>query len=401
MDSLHGQAVAFRPAASASRRRVTILGSTGSVGCQTIDLIQRDPAKYEVVALTASTNVAKLAEQAKALKPRLAVIADEGRHQALKEALAGTGIETAAGASAVEDAAAEDSDWVMSAIVGAAGLPPTFAAARRGAIIAFANKETLVCAGPLMMKQVAEAGAQLVPVDSEHNAIWQVFDFERRDAIRRLILTASGGPFRAATREQMAGMTPEQAVRHPVWSMGAKISVDSATLMNKALEIIEAHFLFQMPSEKIDVVVHPQSVVHSMVEYEDGSVLAQMGTPDMRTPIGYALAWPERMATPAARLDLVKLGQLTFEAPDPEKFPALRLSREAMARGGVAPAALNAANEVAVQAFLDHRIGFLDIERINEAVMNAIPSAPLTSLDALREVDAEARRRAGEMQKTR
>jgi 1-deoxy-D-xylulose-5-phosphate reductoisomerase len=245
-----------------------------------------------------------------------------------------------------------------------------------------------------MMKLAAEAGAQLLPVDSEHNAIWQVFDFERREAISRLILTASGGPFRTVTREAMATMTPEQAVKHPVWSMGAKISVDSATLMNKALEVIEAHFLFAMPPEKIDVLVHPQSVIHSMVEYEDGSVLAQMGTPDMRIPIGYTLAWPERMATPAAKLDLAKLGQLTFEKPDPVKFPALRFAQEAMKRGGIAPACLNAANEVAVQAFLDKRIGFLDIERINEGVLTASPNAALTDLEVLREADLAARKRA-------
>jgi 1-deoxy-D-xylulose-5-phosphate reductoisomerase len=378
------------------RRRVTILGSTGSVGCQTIDLISRAPEQYDVVALTAQKNVAKLAEQARLLKPEMVVIADESRYAALKEALAGTNIAVAAGAQAIVEAAEADSDWVMSAIVGAAGLPGTLAAAKRGKVIAFANKETLVCAGPLMMKLVAEHGAQLLPVDSEHNAIWQVFDFERREAISRLILTASGGPFRTFSREAMAQVTPEQAVKHPVWTMGAKISIDSATLMNKALEIIEAHFLFRMPSEKIDVVVHPQSVIHSMVEYEDGSVLAQMGTPDMRTPIGYTLAWPERMETPAAKLDFVKLGQLTFEAPDPKKFPALRFAREAMAKGGTAPAVLNAANEVAVQAFLDHRIGFLDIERINEATLNGIAVAALTDLDVLHETDRTARRFAEE-----
>src|SRR3984957_18372141 len=255
------QAAKTRPSAAkyAMRKRVTILGSTGSVGCQTIDLISRDPAKYDVAALTAHKNVAKLVEQARALRPELVVIADESQYQALKDALADTNIAVAAGAKAVVEAAEADSDWVMSAIVGAAGLPGTLAAARRGAVIAFANKETLVCAGPLMMKLVAEAGARLLPVDSEHNAIWQVFDFERRDSITRLILTASGGPFRTMPRVDMAKVTPEQAVKHPVWSMGAKISVDSATLMNKALEVIEAHFLFQMPSEKIDVLVHPQS----------------------------------------------------------------------------------------------------------------------------------------------
>jgi 1-deoxy-D-xylulose-5-phosphate reductoisomerase len=383
-------------AAQAARRRVTILGSTGSVGCQTIDLIARAPEKYEVVALTAHKNVARLAEQARLLNAERAVIADESQYAALKDALAGTNIAVAAGTKAVVEAAEAEADWMMSAIVGAAGLPSTLAAARKGRVIAFANKETLVCAGPLMMKLVAEHGAQLLPVDSEHNAIWQVFDFERRDAVSRLILTASGGPFRTSTREFMARVTPEQAVKHPVWNMGAKISVDSATLTNKALEVIEAHFLFGMPPEKIDVVVHPQSVIHSMVEYEDGSVLAQMGTPDMRTPIGYTLAWPERMATPAAKLDFAKLGQLTFEAPDAQKFPALRFAREAMAKGGTAPAILNAANEIAVDAFLNRRIGFLDIERINEFVLTTLAALPLANLDVLAEADGEARRVATE-----
>jgi 1-deoxy-D-xylulose-5-phosphate reductoisomerase len=378
--------------APSDKRRISVLGSTGSVGVQTLDLITRAPETYDVVALTAHKNVAKLVEQALLLKPEMVVIADENCYAALKEALANTNIAVAAGAQAIVDAATMPCDWIMSAIVGAAGLPPTIAAAKRGTTIAFANKETLVCAGPLMMNMVAEYGATLLPVDSEHNAIWQVFDFERRDAISRLILTASGGPFRTLTRDAMRDMTPEQAVKHPVWSMGAKISIDSATLMNKALEVIEAHFLFQMPPEKIDVIVHPQSVVHSMVEYEDGSLLAQMGTPDMRIPIGYCLAWPERMATPAAKLDLAKLGQLTFEAPDAVKFPALRFAREAMHRGGTASAVLNAANEIAVQAFLDKRIGFLDIERINEATMNAVAAVPLTSLDVLSNADTEARR---------
>ena len=382
---------------AAARRKVAILGSTGSVGQQTIDLIARAPDAYETMALTANRNVALLAEQARALRPKLAVVADESQYRALKDALAGTGIQAAAGAQAVVEAAQADSDWVMSAIVGFAGLPGTLAAARRGATIAFANKETLVCAGPLMMKLVAEAGATLLPVDSEHNAIYQVFDFDHPEGIARLILTASGGPFRSTSREEMAKMTPEQAVKHPVWSMGAKISIDSATLMNKALEVIEAHFLFQMPREKIDVLVHPQSVIHSMVEYLDGSVLAQIGSPDMRTPIGYCLAWPERMETPVPKLDLAKIGQLTFENPDPKKFPALLFAQEAMKRGGTAPAALSAANEVAVQAFLDKRIGFLDIERINEAVLTTLPTVALTDLDVLMEVDRAARAKAAEL----
>ncbi len=377
-------------------RRVAILGSTGSVGTQTVDLVSRAPERYKVVALTARRNVKRLAEQARALKPEFVVVADETKYAELKEAVSGLKLEVAAGEKAVIEAAERDSDWVMAAIVGAAGLPSTFAAARRGAKVAFANKETLVCAGPLMMETVARCGCTLLPVDSEHNAIYQVFDARQRGHIRRLIITASGGPFRAKTREEMACVTPEQAGKHPVWNMGAKISIDSATLMNKALEVIEAAFLFQMPSEKIDVLVHPQSVIHSMVEYEDGSVLAQLGTPDMRIPIGYCLAWPERMETPAPRLDFVKQAQLTFLPPDPEKFPALRLGREAMKLGGTAPALLNAANEVAVQAFLDERIGFLDIEKIIEATLQNGPVTALTDLDVLRQADEAARRFASE-----
>ncbi|MDE1901681.1 MAG: 1-deoxy-D-xylulose-5-phosphate reductoisomerase [Alphaproteobacteria bacterium] len=391
MSSVH------KAVSAAQRRKVAILGSTGSVGQQTVDLLARAADDYEVVALTANKNAGKLAEQAKALRAGMAVVADDAQYGALKDALAGTGIKAAAGAQAVIEAAQADSDWVMSAIVGAAGLPGTLAAARRGATIAFANKETLVCAGPLMMKMVAECGATLLPVDSEHNAIYQVFDFDHRDGIARLILTASGGPFRTASRAEMERVTPEQAVRHPVWSMGAKISIDSATLMNKALEVIEAHFLFQMPREQIDVLVHPQSVIHSMVEYKDGSVLAQLGSPDMRTPIGYCLAWPDRMETPVPRLDLAKVAQLTFENPDPVKFPALRFAQEAMRLGGTAPAVLSAANEVAVQAFLDKRIGFLDIERVNEAVMAAMPALELTGLDMLADADAQARKRAADI----
>lgn len=382
--------------ALSTRKRISILGSTGSIGCQTIDLILRNPQAYDIVALTANRNLPLLVEQAKQLKPELVVIGDESQYQALKDALTGTNIAVAAGSKAIEEAAAAESDWVMSAIVGAAGLPGTLAAARRGATIAFANKETLVCAGPLMMQMVAEAGATLLPVDSEHNAIYQVFDFNARDAIARLILTASGGPFRNATREHMAAVSAAEAVKHPVWNMGAKISIDSATLMNKALEVIEAHFLFQMPPEKIDVIVHPQSVIHSMVEYADGSVLAQMGSPDMRTPIGYCLAWPERMETPSPKLDLAKIGQLTFEKPDDTRFPALRFAREAMAKGGTAPAALSAANEIAVQAFLESRIGFLDIERINEHVLNTLPVGRLTDLRVVTEADQAARRMAEE-----
>lgn len=383
---------AFNLASPAAPRRVTILGSTGSVGTQTIDLILRAPEKYQVVALSANRNVALLAQQARQLKPELVVIADETKYQELKDALGDLKIEIAAGAAAIVDAAERDSDWVMAAIVGAAGLPSTIAAAKRGTKLAFANKETLVCAGPLMMDLVAQHGCTLLPVDSEHNAIYQVFDADRRDGIAKLIITASGGPFRTFTREQMAQVTPEQAGKHPVWNMGAKISIDSATLMNKTLEVIEAAYLFQMPSEKIDVLVHPQSIIHSMVAYKDGSTLAQLGSPDMRIPIGYCLAWPDRIETPAVPLDLAKIGQLTFEEPDAVKFPALRLGREALKMGGTAPALMNAANEVAVQAFLDGQIGFLDIEKIIEETLAHGPVSALTDLDVLQQADETARR---------
>lgn len=373
-------------------RSVTILGSTGSVGTQTVDLVARDPERFPVEALTANRNVALLAKQARDLKARLAVVADPAAYAELKDLLSGTGIEVAAGAEAVAAAAERPADWVMAAIVGAAGLEPTLSAVRRGAIVAFANKEVLVCAGSLMMEEVKAHGATLLPVDSEHSAIYQVFDFERTDSVARLILTASGGPFRTRDRAFMAAATREQAVAHPTWDMGAKISVDSATMMNKGLELIEAHFLFGIPEERIDVLVHPQSVIHSLVEYVDGSVLAQLGTPDMRTPIAYALGWPARIATPAERLDLVKAATLTFEAPDPVRFPALRLARAALQSGGGAPTILSAANEVAVQAFLDRRIGFLDIERIVEETLTALPHRPLRDLAAVREADADARR---------
>ncbi len=375
-------------------RSVTILGSTGSVGTQTVDLVSRDPERFPVEALTANRNVALLARQARELKARLAVVADPAAYAELKSLLSGTGIEVAAGSDAVAAAAERPADWVMAAIVGAAGLEPTLAAVRRGAIVAFANKEVLVCAGALMMDEVKAHGATLLPVDSEHSAIYQVFDFDRTDSVARLILTASGGPFRTRDRAFMAAATREQAVAHPTWDMGAKISVDSATMMNKGLELIEAHFLFGIPEERIDVLVHPQSVIHSLVEYVDGSVLAQLGTPDMRTPIAYALGWPARIATPAERLDLVKAATLTFEAPDPVRFPALRLARAALQSGGGAPTILSAANEVAVQAFLDRRIGFLDIERIVEETLTALPHRPLRDLAAVREADADARRDA-------
>ena len=304
-------------------RRITILGSTGSVGCNTIDLIERQPESFVVEALTANGNAQLLADQARRLSARLAVVADEASYPDLKRALEGSGIEAAAGHEALVEAANRPADWVMAAIVGAAGLAPTLAAVRRGAIVALANKECLVSAGPLMINEVASCGATMLPVDSEHNAIFQVFDFDSPASIERIILTASGGPFRTFSREEMESVTPAQAVAHPNWDMGAKISVDSATMMNKGLELIEAHFLFGLPGEKIDILIHPQSIVHSMVAYVDGSVLAQLGTPDMRTPISYTLGWPRRMAAPSARLDLAQIGNLSFEPPDSKRFPAI------------------------------------------------------------------------------
>ncbi len=373
-------------------RKISILGSTGSVGESTIDLVLREPEAYDVVALTANTSWEKLAEQAKTLKPQLVALADPSGYKALKEALAGTDIRVSAGVEALSEAAAEPSDWVMAAIVGAAGLRPTLEAVKRGTIVALANKECLVSAGALFMDAVADHGATLLPVDSEHNAIFQVFDFKQKDRIEKIILTASGGPFRSWSAQAMKSVTPEQAVAHPNWSMGAKISVDSATMMNKGLEVIEAHHLFGMESERIDVVVHPQSVVHSLVDYKDGSVLAQLGSPDMRTPIAYTLGWPDRITAPSPRLDLAALGKLEFEAPDLERFPALHLARCALQTGGAAPTILNAANEIAVARFLEGRISFLDIAAIVEHTMEDMASRSFTTLDDVMEIDAEARR---------
>ena len=374
-----------------SPRSVTILGSTGSIGCNTIDLIERNRDDYVVEALTANGNVELLAEQAKKLSARLAVCADEDRYVDLKRALAGTSIDVAAGPSGLLEAANRPAEWVMAAIVGAAGLGPTLAAAQRGAIVALANKECLVCAGSLMLKEVAESGATLLPVDSEHNAIYQVFDFERRAQIEKIILTASGGPFRQHTIEQMKNVTPAEAIAHPNWDMGAKISVDSATMMNKGLELIEAFYLFSLPPDQLEVLVHPQSIIHSLVAYVDGSVLAQLGTPDMRTPISYTLGWPKRMSAPSERLDLAQIGKLTFEPPDVNRFPALRLAHEALREGGAAPTILNAANEQAVHGFLAEKIGFLDIPRIVEKTLERVPAVSLGSLADVEDTDRDAR----------
>lgn len=386
-----------------SPRKVVVLGSTGSIGLSTLSLFEESGAPVQILALTAGRNVERLIEQARRWKPSLAVIEDESRLDDLRAGLAGTGVEAAAGADAVRDAAAMGADWVMSAIVGAAGLAPTVAAARTGAVIALANKESLVCAGPALLAIAKAAGGSVIPVDSEHSAIFQVLQSECAHRVSRLILTASGGPFRTWDKAAMARATPEQAIAHPNWSMGAKISVDSATMMNKGLEMIEASYLFATPEDRVDVVIHPQSVIHSLVEYVDGSTLAQLGPPDMRAPIACAFAWPDRLPWPAPRLDLAAYGQLTFESPDVERFPAIGIAREALRLGGGAPAAMNAANEVAVAAFLDRRIGFLDIvgavagtlERMNS--LGDLSVAESDAVETAMLIDGSARRIAAEV----
>ncbi|MDX5332385.1 MAG: 1-deoxy-D-xylulose-5-phosphate reductoisomerase [Caulobacteraceae bacterium] len=380
-------------------RKVTVLGATGSVGMSTLDLFEQSGVEVEVVALTAGRNAARLAEQALRWRPEIAVVEDEAALPELRDRLAGSGIATAAGADAVADAAAGDAQWVMSAIVGFAGLAPTLAAARAGAIVALANKESLVCGGPGLLRAAKLAGGAVIPVDSEHSAIFQVLDTRASGQVHKVILTSSGGPFRTWSREAMATATPEQAVAHPNFSMGAKISVDSASMMNKGLEIIEAAYLFAMPPERLEVLIHHQQIIHSMVEYADGSTLAQLGAPDMRAPIACAFAWPDRMAWPAPRLDLVASGPLTFEAPDLDRFPALSLAKAALAQGGAAPGALNAANEVAVAAFLDRKIGFLDIAATVAETLERmsrdgalVAGANIEALENARETDAAARR---------
>lgn len=384
-------------------RKVVVLGSTGSIGVSTLSLFEASQAPVEILALTAGRNVERLIEQAIQWRPTVAVIEDETRLEALRAGLVGTGVKAAAGTAAVIEAAAMGADWVMSAIVGAAGLAPTLAAARTGAVIALANKESLVCAGPALLRIARESGGSVIPVDSEHSAIFQVLQPACVSRVSRLILTASGGPFRTWTREQMALATPEQAVAHPNWSMGAKISVDSASMMNKGLEMIEASYLFDTHEERIDVVIHPQSVIHSLVEYADGSTLAQLGPPDMRAPIACAFSWPDRLPWPAPKLDLAAYGQLTFEAPDLERFPSIAIAREAMRLGGGAPAAMNAANEMAVAAFLDRQIGFLDIaasvagtlERMNS--LGTLDETAADPLESAMMTDASARRIAAEV----
>ena len=375
-------------------RSLTILGATGSVGSQTLDLVARNPGRWQVEALTAGSDVAGLVSAAKACGARFVAIADAAKGEALKAALAGTGIVSGAGESALVDAAARDAEIVITAIVGAAGLPPTMAAVKRGAQIGIANKETLVCAGPVVTAAATAHGATLLPVDSEHNAIFQVFPHDDPRQVERVILTASGGPFRTKSRDEMRGVSVADACKHPTWSMGAKISIDSATLMNKGLELIEAAQLFPVDVERLDVIVHPQSVIHSMVEYVDGSVLAQLGSPDMRIPIAYAMGWPERIATPAARLDLAAIANLSFEKPDLERFPCLALAWAAMRAGGSAPCILNAANEIAVAAFIAGQAGFLDIDAIVAETLNMVASGPVATLEEVMAIDAAARRTA-------
>ncbi|MDQ0456589.1 1-deoxy-D-xylulose-5-phosphate reductoisomerase [Rhizobium paknamense] len=383
--------------AKANPRRLTILGSTGSIGVNTLDVIRQlgGSDRYEIMAITGQANIRLLAEQAKACRAQLAVTADPSLYNALKDALAGSGIAVAAGESGLQEAAEAEADWVMAAIAGTAGLAPTLAAARRGADIALANKECLVSAGALFMETIDRAGGRLLPVDSEHSAIFQCLTGDHRAALERIVLTASGGPFRTFSRAEMADVTVETARSHPNWSMGLKVSIGSASMFNKALEMIEAKHLFHLRPDQVEVIIHPQSIVHSMVGYSDGSVMAQLGVPDMRTAIAYALTYPERGQLDVERLDFTKLARLDFEAPDESRFPALRLARTALERGGLQAAVLNAAEETAFHAFVEGRIGFLSMAEIVEEVMDALQTFENTQgLDAVLAADAQARRQA-------
>ena len=380
-----------KPLPATDTLSITILGATGSIGSSTIDLIKRDPGRYRVEAVAAGRNAAALAKLARELGAKFAVVADPAAYGELKDALAGTAIEPAAGEGALKEAAQRPADWVMASITGSAGLPPTLAAIERGATVALANKECLVCAGALFMKRAASMGATVLPVDSEHNAVFQAMCAGSREDVKRVILTASGGPFRTWTLDAIKAATPEQALRHPNWSMGPRITIDSATMMNKGFELVEAMHLFALDPDELDVLVHAQSVVHGMVEFRDGSVVAQLGTPDMRIPIAHCLAWPNRIDGPAPRLDLAQIGNLSFEAPDYERFPALALACQALRTGGAAPTVLNAADEVAVAEFIAGRIGFTGIAALVEATLQAADARGLmaepTSIEAALAVD--------------
>ena len=360
------------PASANGERVVTLLGATGSIGASTIDLLKREPGRYRVEAVSANKNAAALAALAREINARFAAVGDPAAYGELKDALAGSGISAGAGESALIEAADRPAHWVIGAITGAAGLKPTLAAAERGAIVALANKECLVCAGGLFMRRAAACGATVLPVDSEHNALFQAMSAGRREDVRRVILTASGGPFRTRSAAEIRAATPEQALKHPNWTMGPKVTIDSATLMNKGLEVIEAHHLFALRPDEIDVLVHPQSIVHGLVEFRDGSLIAQLGSPDMRIPIAHCLAWPDaRISGPAPRLDLARAATLTFEEPDLDRFPALGLARQALESGGGAPTVLNAANEIAVEAFLNRRLPFGGIAALVETTLEA------------------------------
>ncbi|MFK7842729.1 MAG: 1-deoxy-D-xylulose-5-phosphate reductoisomerase [Sphingorhabdus sp.] len=378
-------------------KSISIFGATGSVGLSTLDLVRQHREQYEIVALTANSNAVQLAALAKEFSAQVAVVADPSAYAELKHQLAGTSIEAASGPDALVDAAALGADWTMAAIVGCAGLPPTLEALRCGKTVALANKEALVSAGALMIAEARKAGAALLPVDSEHNAIFQALQGGRIDQVRKITLTASGGPFRTWTHEQMKSVTPEQAVAHPNWDMGAKISVDSATMMNKGLELIEAHHLFPVGLENIEILVHPQSVIHSMVEYHDRSTLAQLGAPDMRIPIANTLAWPERMTTNCDPLNLAEIGRLDFEQPDESRFPATKIARAAIMAGGAQPAMLNAANEVAVAAFLNRAVQFLDITEIVTRLLDSYSPPEPSELTDIFAIDKETRVRTEQL----
>lgn len=385
------------PKAENAPMRLSILGATGSIGTTAFQLIAHAPERFVLESITAQDNAEKLVELAKQFRPRHVAIGNEAHYEAVKSALSGTGIDVSAGTEAIAEAASRPVDTLLSAIVGAAGLKPTLNGIRQGARIALANKECLVCAGELMLSEIREHGAELLPVDSEHSAIYQVFDFAHPETVDAVILTASGGPFRTRSLDEMRTVTPAQALNHPNWSMGAKITIDSATMMNKGLELIEAYHLFPVREEQIEILVHPQSIIHSLVRYRDGSTLAQLGEPDMATPIAYALSHPVRMDTAMKPLDLAAIGTLQFEAPDAVRFPTLRLAREALQKGGGAPIILNAANEIAVEAFLQERIGFLDIAGTVENALQRIDHLPIRSLEDVDAQDTFARIKTREL----